>query len=447
MPVQILRFFADPIGRMLELHARHGGVAPIAGGARPMVCVFGAEHNRTVLSDPGSFHNNDQMLVRVPRQSSVVRLNTSLIMANGSEHRRQRRILMPAFAKARIEGYRDRIVALAGRHLDGWRPGRPIDLAEEATELTMRVAMDCLFGLDTADEARELGRLAAAHLRGLVSAFAMLFPFALPGTPYRALLAASDALEARIAELIRRKRAAPPTDDVLSILVRMEEMPDVELLGQASLIFLAGHETTASTLAWTLFLLGEHPRVAADLVDELTAVLGGAAPTVEQLARLPLLDRVVKESMRLLPACPLLFVRHGMRDFVVDGRTLQRGTAIVLSPLVTHRQPDLYPEPARFRPERWATIAPTPYEYLPFGAGPRMCLGAGFAALELRLVLAMLLQRFRLELIDGARVSGEVRGITFGPRGRLPMVVHRQDRAFRRTGRVRGGIGRLVALG
>jgi cytochrome P450 len=239
--------------------------------------------------------------------------------------------------------------------------------------------------------------------------------------------------------------------DTLSIRIAAHDedcaaLPDALLVGLANELFIAGHETTASTLAWTLFLLDRHPRILGDLLDELAAVLHGDAPTVEQVERLPLLDAVVEESMRLLPAAPFFFFRRNGEPVRLGEYDVPAGASLIVSPLITHHLPELYPEPQRFRPERWSGEQPSAYEYLPFGAGPRICLGAAFAALSLRVLLAVVLQRFRLILEPDARVSFRVRGIILGTKHGLPMRVEAPDRRPEAPRPLRGDIGELVDL-
>jgi cytochrome P450 len=205
-------------------------------------------------------------------------------------------------------------------------------------------------------------------------------------------------------------------------------MTEDELIGQANLLFIAGHETTANALAWTLFLLSQHPRIMANLFDELTGVLRGSAPSVECLSRLPLLECVIKESMRLLPPVPF-GARTCVEETELGPYNVPPGTEICFSQYFTHRLPELYPEPTRFRPERWEEIEPSAYEYLPFLAGARMCVGATFAMQEIKVVLAMLLQRYRLELVPNTVIDRRVT-MTLSPKYGLPMMVHLLDRKF-----------------
>jgi cytochrome P450 len=217
-----------------------------------------------------------------------------------------------------------------------------------------------------------------------------------------------------------------------------------ELIGHAGVIFAAGHETSSNALSWTLFLLAQHPRVMADLCDELTAKLRGGAPSFEDLADLPLLDHVVKESLRLFPPAPLNH-RITARDSELGDYRIPSGTEILSSIYHTHRIPELYADPLRFRPERWTSLDPGPYAYNPFSAGPRMCIGATFAQFEIKIVLAILLQRFRLELVPNQRIDRYF-GITLAPTPRVLMKILRTDRAFPRAAPVHGNVHGMVDL-
>jgi cytochrome P450 len=190
--------------------------------------------------------------------------------------------------------------------------------------------------------------------------------------------------------------------------------------------------------------LSQHPDVARDLEDELETVLRGSAPLVDDLARLPLLDAIVKESLRILPPVPF-HPRIVAEDTVLLGHRLPAGSEIFLSIFHMHHDPAVFPEPNRFLPRRWETIKPSVYEYNPFSAGPRMCIGASFATMEIKLILAILLQRFRLEMPDRARVDPRV-AITMAPKGGLRMRVRRRTDGASRGGGVRGRVRELVDL-
>jgi cytochrome P450 len=447
----LLRFFGDPVAHLLAILRDHGPLATLSDRDPALVCAFAPDHNRLVLSDARRFTNEAEVPVPVPADSAPTRLNNALTAMNGDLHRRHRRLMMPALSRQSVERHGPQMVEIAGRFLARLSPGATVDVADQMLELTLRVAMRALFGLDDERDVLTLGRLGLRYLQGMTSPAAMLLPLRIPGTPYARFLDTAEDLERRMRALIAERRSKPGGDDVLSLLVRAHDeesgasLTDAELVGHASVLFIAGHETTAFTLAWTLFLLAQHPAVMRDVADEIDGVLGGASPTVDRLADLPRLDRVVKESMRLLPATAILFFRRATEPFTLDGHAFPAGPILVLSALATHRLPSLYPEPRRFLPDRWKDLSPTAYEYLPFGAGPRLCIGATFAAQAIRLVLAATLQRFQVTLAPGAGVSRKVQGITLGPKYGLPMrLLRRGERA--EAVRVEGDIHDLVEL-
>jgi cytochrome P450 len=225
-----------------------------------------------------------------------------------------------------------------------------------------------------------------------------------------------------------------------------ESLSDADIVGHSSVIFAAGHETSSNALCWTLLLLTQHPKVLADLMDELTHVLKGEPPRVEDLAQLPLLDRVVKESLRILPPVPFNH-RISAVDTELGGYSIPRGSELITSVYRTHRMSEFFPAGDRFRPERWENLDPGPYVYNPFGAGPRMCIGATFALMEVRIVLAMLLQAFRFQLVPRARIDRFL-SITMAPKHGLPMHVHPANRQFPRgpDRTLRGDIHEMVAF-
>lgn len=451
----LLRFFSDPITTLLSHNERFGPLSTLADRDPAIVCAFGEEYNRSVLTDQRLFHNAAEALFDVPPGSAPTRLSHTLTGMNDELHKRHRRLLMPAFQKSALEAYRDNIVQVTDAALARVKVGEVVDVSALMTDLTMRIVVRCLFGIElpAGKDDRNLGHLAQRYLEGLISVGAMLVPHDLPGTPYRRFMRVSEELERQLRTLVDSRRAEGATGtDSLSILLRARDekdgtgLSDDELMGQATMLFIAGHETTSFTLAWTLFLLSQHPEVMNAVGEEVDGVLGARAPESDDAARMPLLDRAIKESQRLLPATPFVFIRRATAPFQLGEHQLPAEASVILSPLITHRRPDTYPDPLRFRPERWESLRPSPYQYLPFGAGPRMCLGAGFAAQALRLVLPMMMQRFRFQLTDKAVVSTKVQGITAGPRNGLPMKLLPRGTKAQRPHPLRGDIHRLVAL-
>jgi cytochrome P450 len=453
----MVRFFLDPIAYLDPLHGPFGDVVSVArGGGGPLlfqqaqgtVFAFGPTCTQAVLSQVSLFHS-----VRIqgpPESRSFERLSAGLFNMNGEQHRQQRRLIQPAFHKKQLEGYRDLMVSLTAHMLEGWTEGETRDLAAELQHLTLTIANQALFGMETTAGVRSLGELMAEQVHLSVSPGALL-PAAVPFTPRRRLVALAERVEHQLRALIAEKRRhGAERGDVLSILLAARDeggtqLTEDELLGQLFLLFFAGHDTTRSALSWTLFLLSQHPKVMEEVGDELDGTLRGEPPGVEHLSRLPLLERVLKESLRLFTPAPFV-VRLTTAPVELGGCSLPAGTEVILSYYHAHRVPELYPEPRRFRPERWEGFSPSTYEYVPFGAGARMCIGAGFAMMEMKIVLSMLLQRFQVELVPGARVDRKVR-IVLSPKHGLPMRLRpRQRTAGHRLTPVRGDVRQMVDL-
>ena len=309
----LLDFPRDPIACMRSLYERHGHLAALEENGARIVFAFGPEYNQRILSDTKTFHSQF-FAIRGPKNSSQRRLTSGLLSMNGEDHKRNRRIVMGPFQKRSIETYRDSLVGLVEDMLADWRPGQVRNIFADMTQFMLRVTSSMLFGFDRTDLAYSIGQkterwVQLNHEMGIGS--------------LRARRPRSGGLRrsccSRPRELEARHRAddrVPPSsseqgNDVLSLLIRAHDdegvgLTDEELIGQAAVLFAAAHLTTANTLTWTLFLLAQHPQVAQALYDELTGALGGNPPTLEQLERLPMLDRVVKESMRSAARIELL---------------------------------------------------------------------------------------------------------------------------------------------
>lgn len=460
----LLRFVRDPLGYVERLFREYGPVAMLVRGHSTRlvstepnppgsVFVYGPELNRQLLSQAGSYHKSALSgplypeSEAAPRTRPLRRLLTGLFSVNGERHREHRRLLMPAFQKKRIEDYRDDMVAITQTVLNQLQPGRVRDISRDMNEITLRIVTRTLFGADLGASGLELGRALERWLA--LFRYAAALPRDWPGLPYRRWLDLSARIDAEMVRIIRGKRAEPALgDDILSALLSARdqhgaELSEDELIGHASVLFAAGHETSSNALAWTLALLSQHPAIAAALHDELDGKLRGRAPEAAELAELPLLDRVVKESLRLLPPAPLNH-RIAAEPCELMGHYIPRGTELVSSAFHTHRMPEIYAQPNRFSPSRWERLDPGPYAYNPFGGGPRLCIGASFALLEIKLVLALSLQQFRLSLAKNQRVDRRL-VITMRPKRGLPMLVQRQDRAFYSSPRgVRGDLARMV---
>ncbi|MBD2259352.1 cytochrome P450 [Pseudanabaena sp. FACHB-2040] len=375
-----------------------------------------------------------------------------LFGVNADQHLQQRRLMLPAFHRQRLETYAQDMVAITEDQLKQLQLNQANEMAAWLRQLTLRIATKSLFGEDVGNQGESTGQIIQDALSQQGNLLMKVFPLDLPGLPWNRYLNLVARYEASMSHLIKAKQQSDEdASDVLSMLMQVQDedsgayLSEEELLGHVGVLFVAGHETSANALTWTLFLLSQHPQIMADLLDELDAVLHGEPPTIEQLSQLPLLENVIKESMRILPPVPWNG-RVTAKPTELGGYELPTGTEVLVSIYQTHQMPDLYPDPASFNPRRWETIHPDAYEYNPFSAGPRLCIGAGFAMMEIKIVLAMLLQRYRLQFVPQKPIdrSGV---IVLTPRHGLSLVVHRQDRQFHQgVGDVQGNVHEMVKL-
>lgn len=445
-PTLLRDFLHDSVGCLRRLHQTHGNLVAFAKGQAQAFFAFGPDYNRTVLTNSDVYHFSGGF--PGPKKSAHRRFGHGLFGLNGEAHQRARRLLMPPFRKEAVESYRDVLVDLTEQFLAGWREGQEVDLAQTVREFVLRITTQVLFGLE--DFARAQAVEAAFEdwvERNHEIFFAALLPIDCPEVRYDELIEAAERLEQQLQALVRQKQSGPSRrDDVLTLLLRARdagELADVEVIGHMHSLFNAAYHTSTSALTWTLFLLAQHPQVMRHLLAELDGTLGGAAPTLSQLNQLPIVERVIKESMRVLP--PVVYApRIVVQPTDFGPYRLARGTLMVTSHYVTHHLPELYPEPDRFLPDRWLHATPSPYAYLPFGAGPRMCIGAPFVQLMLKVVVPLITQRFRLTVVPGARIDRKS-DITLSPRSGVPVWIRRQDRRFT-TSPVEGNIHEILQL-
>lgn len=355
-----------------------------------------------------------------------------LITNEGAPWLRQRRLMQPAFHRERIAGYGATMVDYAERMVDRWdaEHARERDVHEDLMHLTMEIATKTMFGADLPDDtATDIGVVFDAVLIEIANRFRRPFkiPRWLPLPSNRRYAHAVARLDRLIFETIAKKRGAEG-DDLLSMLLAARDedgsaMDVQQVRDEAVTIFLAGHETTAIAIAWTFHLLASHPEIEQRLVAEL----GDRRLEAADLPRIPLLMNVVHESLRLYPPA-YAFGREAIADFEVGGYRIAAGTTVYMSPWVSHRDPRWFEDPLEFRPDRWnndlAKRLPR-FAYLPFGGGPRVCIGNSFALMEAALVVASVLHRYRLTHRPGQTVS-IFPSITLRPAEGMRMVLERR---------------------
>jgi cytochrome P450 len=375
---------------------------------------------------------------------------------NGDQHRRNRRIVKEPFGLRAISTYAETVVRLTDEMLGKWQPGDERDIAEEMRQYMLGVTSTLLFGMDDPVAACRLGDMIAnwVTLNHEVGVGALV-PNDKFLDGYEELLGYAEVLEAEVLAMIRRRReSATQGNDVLSILVRSNDadggLSDEELVGQAAVLFSAAHLTTAHSLTWTLFLLAQHPEIMEQLWTDLSSddSAGGRPKSLGSMPKgeeLTLLDRVIKESMRVLPASAYS-QRMATEAVRLGPLELSRGTGIVFSPLIVHHLASLYPEPERFLPDRWINLRPSPYAYHPFGAGPRLCIGAPLAMSIIRVALQRILTRYRLSVVPGSDIGAHVESTMLFPTNGMPMRIHAADGIYA-SSPVVGNIHELVDLG
>ncbi|MGI9196999.1 MAG: cytochrome P450, partial [Candidatus Nanopelagicales bacterium] len=372
-----------------------------------------------VLSSPDAIvdvfigHGRDTMKGRGLQGTKAV-LGNGLLTSEGKVHLRHRRLVQPAFHRDRIAAYSRDMVDLSLAHETVWEDGRPLDMQADMSALTLTIVGRTLFGADLAASADEIGEALAGLLQG-VGRFVMLGPGVLriPTPGRRRALESFARIDQIVEGVIAQHREIGDTGDMLSMLIAAEEdgsgFTDAQVRDEAMTLILAGHETTAMTLTWTWMLLARNPEVAEWLHEELDAVLGGRAPTMDDLARLPRTRAVIAESIRLYPPA-WIQGRRMLADIEVDGWTIPAGSMTLISQFALHRSPRWWDSSLTFLPQRWLDAAGDFGEdnpgqprgaWFPFGWGNRRCIGEQFAWTEGTLVLATLAQRWRPELVSG----------------------------------------------
>jgi cytochrome P450 len=369
-------------------------------------------------------------------QRTKIVLGEGLLTSEGELHKRQRRLAQPAFHRERIQRYAEVMVEKAAVARERWRDGEELDVAHELMRLTLDVVAKTLFDADVDDEADEIG----AALTELMQLFPLLLHpltpliLKLPFMPQvRRFRRAMARLDRTIYSMIdARRRGNVDRGDLLSMLLLATDtegdgsgMSDLQLRDETMTIFLAGHETTANALAWTLYALARNPHIERELHRELDEVLAGRLPTPDDYTRLPYTEMVLAESMRLYPPAWALG-RYATESVEVGEWHVPPQGLVLVSQWVTHRDPRFWPDPERFDPLRFtpeAKASRPKMAYFPFGAGPRVCIGESFAWMEGVLLLATIAQRWRFERGNDVEPQALV---TLRPKQRMSMRVTRR---------------------
>jgi cytochrome P450 len=435
-----LELARDPLGLLMRSSERHGDVFRLPVLGREWIVLNHPDDIESVLVRHAAQTQKDLYTRELSRL-----LGQGLLTSEGELWRRQRRLVAHAFTPVRIAAYASTMVGAAARAIEAWRPDAVLELDVEMSRVTMDVVGATLFDADVDADARGVFH-AVGVLNELAAGIetALRLPAWVPTPGNLRAARAARRIDAVLGRIISERRRAPDLErrsDLLSalLLARDEQgaaMSDAQLRDECVTLFLAGHETTALTLTYALYLLSKRPEIAAAWRAELASALGGRAPAHADLPALDLTARLVKETLRLYPPAWSIG-RELQQEITIRGFRLPAGAQIMFSQWVVHRDSRWYSNPQAFDPERWldANAKALPrFAYFPFGGGPRICVGNHFAMTEAILLLALIGQRFELELLPGERLRLRP-AVTLRPRGPLRVRLRRAAPPPARTDR------------
>jgi cytochrome P450 len=432
----------DLLGYYIELHRRHGDVVYLRLGPYRSYVFFHPDAVREVLVARA------KQFRRFPRPMEVLAQwnGNSVLISEGDEWLRQRRLVQPAFHPRRFERYASCMIDRCRHRLDGWLKtiqgagSIETEIGKEMTDLTLEIIARTMFDAEITAEAADLGR--AVAILSEIAVKEMQSPWILPDwlplPEKRRKRWAMQRLDATVRRFIRERRASGTDQgDLLSmLLLAVDEegdggsFTDEQARDQSMTLLIAGHDTTAAGLTWLFYCLARHPQALALVHQELDTVLGNREPTANDLPRLSYTERVVKETLRLYPPAIGVFVRQALADVEIAGYTLPRNSLVQVFPYICQHDPRWFPQPEtfdpdRFLPEQQGTLPP--FAYFPFGGGPRVCIGNTFAMMEMVLVAATLLQPLHVELAPGQQEAQPVALMSLRPRGEVRLRWTRRE--------------------
>jgi cytochrome P450 len=404
-------FGRDRLGVLSRWAQEYGDVVWARFGPRYLVFI-----NHPDLVEEVLVNQNRKFIKHYRLRDATRTLGQGLLISEGEFWRGQRKLAQPAFHRERIAAYGQLMVDLTERMLAAWADGQVRDAQDDMMRLTLEIVAKTLFDAEVGGDSADVREAMETLMRAFVVRTARLIspPHWIPTPMNIRVERAIRRLERLLLSIItERRKSGEDRGDLLSMLLRAQDeesgrrMSDSQLRDEMMTLFMAGHETTANTLAWAWFLLSGHPEAEGRLHDELEQVLGGRSPTVADLPRLPYTESVINETLRVYPTVWMLG-REAIEPLELGGYPIPVGTTIFMPQWVIHRDGRWFDDPEDFRPERWQGGLMQRihrYAYFPFGGGPRICIGNNFALMEAALVLATIAQKFRLRLAPDANVT------------------------------------------
>ncbi|MDY7004063.1 MAG: cytochrome P450 [Cyanobacteriota bacterium] len=428
--IQLLQWVAKPLTFMEKCAKEYGDTFQIKLNY-PMVLIGHPKAIEEILkTNPKQFDSGYGNEFLAPLVG-----DNSLLLLDGDRHQRHRQLLMPPFHGERMQAYGELICAIAEKVASKWVVGQPFSMRESTQDISLKVILQAVFGLQEGQRYDKLEQLLNSVLESLASSWkasALFFKFLQVdlgawspwGKFLRQRQEIDELLYAEIAE--RRQNLDPKQTDILTMLLLArdevgEAMSDRELHDELITLLLAGHETTATALAWAFYWIHRQPEIYNKLLSELDDL--GDNPDPMAVIKLPYLNAVCCETLRIYPVAIITSARITRSPITIMGQAYPEGTALAPCIYLTHHREDLYPEPEKFKPERFLERQYSAYEFLPFGGSSRRCIGAAFAMFEMKLVLATILKRYSLVLAEKKTVKTVRRGVTLAPAGGVKMVM------------------------
>jgi cytochrome P450 len=436
------RFISDPLTMARALHEAHGPFVllqfPWSRRSRPslLLCIANGELYRAAFA-PSEVWRGVKIQYGIKNHASD-RLAMGMTRMRGARHAHYRQLLAPPLSKPAVAASSPEMASLAEEEVSSWPRNVPVNLLELTERLMLEYAIGVLFGSD-----RERAMPIAKTMIKQGAATRIW-----PGREFLHWITIAAKQERAILDWAKEKRGDLDARDILSIIVNNPDETGAPpsraiIAGLLSFTFGAAFETCQNGLAWTLVMIAQHPKVAGALAEEINGALAGGPPTIDRVGALPLLDQVVKEGLRIFPPVPLQF-RKSTVATSLGGAEIAPDTELMASLYLINRNPDLYGEPDRFRPERWDGLDPSPHDYVVFGAGNRMCPGFIFGTQTMKISLAAILSRYRVTMVPHARIDYRTR-ITLLPYPGIPVVL-RDVAEAPQAAPIRGGIHKLVDL-
>jgi cytochrome P450 len=425
-------FSKDRLGLLKRL-AREGDVYGMHFGPFPIILFNKPEHVHSILVEHAYDFDKGIAIHNTFRPA----IGDGIFSSEGDFHRHQRKLMSPPFQPRHIASYAD-IMGYYGEQIQQtWLDGAVIDVNQQMTNLTMSIIGKALFDADVFTETDELGAAMTVTTEYVSHTLSTLLPppYSWPTPRNRRTHKAAQVLRTRIQRFIdERRNSQVERNDFLSILLQARDeddkpMSNEQVMAECLTLFGAGHETTATALSWTWYLLCQHPDRYQKVQQEVDSVLQGHTPTYADLARLPYCLQVFKEALRLYPPA-YAFSRRALRDVEIDGYSVAKGSIVLLAPYTLHRREEYFPEPEQFDPERFTPEREKQlprYAFMPFGAGPRICIGLYFAMMEGHLLLATIAQHASFSLVPGQTIEPDpVHHLALRPAGAVNFTVKKR---------------------